>query len=102
MCGVGRDAGALLTIRQAVENASTDPITDEAIIGMLRGEGASGAHLAALFGDVPLQALARAGRAAGIGLGTILAAYAEARRVSLARNPELDAALEAASGAGCE
>ena len=84
---------ALLGLRHAIENASRDPVTDEAVIAMLRGEGGSGSQLRALFEDNSLAMLARGGAAAGIGLPTILAAYARARDTALAVNRELDEAL---------
>ena len=83
----------LLTIRHAVENGSIHPITDAGILAILGGATATPSHLAALFGDVPRQVLARAGRAAGIPWETILAAYVAAKGTSLAHNTELEAAL---------
>ena len=83
----------LLTLRHAAENAAIDPISDEGIVAVLRGEGGQGSHLRAIFGDVSLQALVAAGASRGISLDTILAAYAAARATAAAANPELDAAL---------
>ena len=67
--------------------------TDEGLAAILRGEGDTGSHLRAVFGDTSLQALADAGASQGVPLGTILAAYAAARTSAAAANPELDAAL---------
>jgi hypothetical protein len=88
------DEQGLIAIRHAVENASTEPIADDGILAILRGAGGAGSHVRAVFGDVSLSMLARAGRAAGIGLPTILAAYREARATAAAANPELDEALK--------
>ena len=90
-----RDSKGLLTIRNAVENASTVPITDEQIVAMLAGGDGCVSHLQAIFGDVTLQALSRAGAAHGIALGTILDAYARAKETALAANPELDRNMSA-------
>lgn len=83
----------LLAIRNAIENASTIPVHDDEIVGMLRGESGDGSHLRALFGEVSLAELARVGRIHGIGLPTILAAYDRATTTALAANPELEQAL---------
>ena len=83
----------LLAIHHAVENVSTNPITDAGILAILRGEGGSPAHLHAVFGDVSLRALEGAGAAAGIGLATILRSYEAARDGAAVANPELDALL---------
>ena len=83
----------LLALRHAVENASNEPVTDETIRAMLRGLGGSVAQKRALFEDVSLRALVRAGVAAGVRPETILAAYAAARLTVAAANSELDAAL---------
>lgn len=90
----GEDKHALLAVRNAVENASTEPISNEEILAILRGEGGRGSHLRAVFGDVSLRGLARAGAAYGIPAATILAAYAAARTSAAAVNPELDRALK--------
>lgn len=83
----------LTALRHAAENASNDPITNEGLFAILRGEGGTGSHLRAVFGDASLQALASAGASNGIPLETILAAYAAARVSAAAANTELDAAL---------
>lgn len=83
----------MLAIRHAVENVSTDAITDAGILAILRGEGGAPAHLHAVFGDVSLRALEGAGAAAGISLATILRAYEAARDGAAVANPELDALL---------
>lgn len=84
---------AMLVIRHAVENVSREPVTDDDIIAILRGEGGRGSHLRAVFGDVSLQSIAAAGAAAGIPLRDVLAAYQAAKATALAANPELDAAI---------
>ncbi len=83
----------ILALRHAIENASNEPVTDEGILAMLRGRGGSAPQLRALFEDSSLRAIARAGVATGLGLDTILAAYAKARETAAAVNPELDEAL---------
>lgn len=83
----------ILTLRHAIENASNESVTDEEILAMLRGQGGSAPQLRALFEDSSLRAITRAGAAAGVGLDTILAAYATARETVAAVNPELDEAL---------
>ncbi len=83
----------MIAVRHAVENASTQPITDDEIVAILRGGGGSGTHLRAIFGDASLQALASAGRSHGVPLATILAAYAAAKATAAAANPEPDAEL---------
>lgn len=65
---IGRTA--LLFIRHAVENASSEPITDDGIIAILRGEGGTGSHLRAVFGDVSLHVLASAGPSGGVTAST--------------------------------
>ena len=90
-----KDTNGLLTIRNAVENASTVPVTDEQIVAMLAGADGCVSHLQAIFGDVTLQTLSRAGAAHGIALRTILAAYSRAKDTALAANPELDQHLSA-------
>ena len=88
------DLHALLGPRNAIENASTDPVTDAAIVGMLRCEGGTGSQRRALFEDCSLRALARAGAAFGIGVPMILAAYAAARDRDGAANPDLERVLD--------
>jgi hypothetical protein len=83
----------LLALRHAVQNASTIPITDAAILGILRGEPAPGSHLRAVFGDASLHAILSAAAAADISRHAVLAAYQVARQSAAAANPELDAAL---------
>lgn len=83
----------LLAIRNAIENASTVPVGNQIIVGVLRGEHGHGSHLRALFGDVSLAELARVGRLHGINVPTILAAYKQAKVTALAANAELDQAL---------
>ena len=51
----------LIILRHAAENASNEPISDAGLVAILRGEGGAGSHVRAVFGDVSLQALARAG-----------------------------------------
>lgn len=82
----------LLALRNAVENASQDPVQDQHLVAILRGHGATGPQRRALFGDVSVQGLLRAAAAHGIDRPTLLAAYAEAKRTDAAANPELDAA----------
>ena len=84
----------LLALRNAIENASTIPVDDAAIICMLQGRPGPGSHLRALFSDVGLAELARVGRLHGIGLPTILNAYGRAKSVAIAARPELDQALK--------
>lgn len=84
----------ILALRHAIENASNEPVTDEGILAMLHGRGGSAPQRRALFEDTSLLAIARAGAAAGVGLDTILAAYAAARDSIAAVNPELDEALK--------
>ncbi len=86
-------APGMLAIRHAAENASNEPITDAGIMAILRGEGGSASHMRAVFGDVSLQSISKAGAACGIPLPTILEAYRIARRTVAAANPELDEAL---------
>ncbi len=88
------DTNALLAIRNAIENASNGPVSDATIVAILRGEITSGAQLGTIFEDNSLQALARAGRAAGVTLPTILHAYAAIRATTAVANPGLDKALE--------
>jgi hypothetical protein len=83
----------LLALRNAAENASNEPITDAQIVDILRGACGSGSHMRAIFGDVSLRGLSRAGAASGVDLSTILAAYQAAKSSVAAANPELDAAL---------
>ncbi|MBS0641011.1 MAG: hypothetical protein U1E70_20440 [Acetobacteraceae bacterium] len=83
----------MMILRHAVENASVDPVTDAAILAILRGEGGNSSHLRALFGDASLSAILAAGAGAGINRSTILDAYRSARATAAAANPELDAAL---------
>lgn len=56
---------ALLTIRNAVENASTSPVTDATILAILRGGPGSGSQLRAIFSDVSLAVLSRAALSTG-------------------------------------
>lgn len=84
----------MIAIRHAVENASDASITEEGIVAILRGAGGPGSHLRAVFGDASLQALVGAGALHGVGLDTILAAYAAAKAAAAAANPELDAVLD--------
>ena len=84
----------MLALRNAIENASREPIDDDGIAATLRGQGARPHQLRALFEDCSLQALARAGASLGIEVQTILAAYAAARTTATACNAELDAALD--------
>jgi uncharacterized membrane protein YccC len=84
---------ALLALRNAAENASNEPIADADIAAILRGAAGSPSHMRAIFGDVSLQGLSRAGAALGIELKAILDAYRLARDRVAAANPELDAAL---------
>lgn len=83
----------MLTLRNAAENASTEPIADFQIVAILRGEGGHPSHVRAIFGDAWLSSLAQAGRSNGIELGTILASYASAKRDHAAYNRELEEAL---------
>ena len=50
-----------MILRHAVENASVDPVTDAAILAILRGEGGNSSHLRVLFGDVLFSAILAAG-----------------------------------------
>jgi hypothetical protein len=86
---------SMLIIRHAVENASNEPITDAGILAILRGNGGTPSHLRAVFGDVSLAAISRAGAAGGITFQTIFDAYRVARESVAAANPELDEALKA-------
>lgn len=88
-----RPAPGMATICNAVENACREPVTNEGILAILRGEGGAPAHVHTVFGDVSLRALEGAGAAAGIGMATILRAYQAARDGYAAANPELDALL---------
>ncbi len=81
------------TLRSAAENASTEPITDAQIVAILRSEGGLRSHALAIFGDAWLSSLAQAGRSNGIDLGTILTAYAAAKRDHAAYNRELEEML---------
>ena len=83
----------MLTLRNAVENASIDPVSDGQIVAALRGDGSTGSHLRAIFGDASLATLAEAGRSNGVEFDTILAAYQAARRHHQAANRELDELL---------
>ena len=83
----------MTVLRHAAENAGNDPISDENLVAILRGEGGTGSQLRAVFGDASLQALAEAGASRGVPLATILAAYAAARASAAAANTELDEAL---------
>ena len=76
------DGAALLTIRNAVENASDRPITAAQIVAILRGAGGTGSQMRAVFGDVSLAALARAGTACGVEVAAILAAYRIAKETA--------------------
>lgn len=87
------DKPRMSTLHNAAENASTSPVTDAAIVGILRDEGGNASHVRAVFGDASLAVLALAGRSNGIDLETILAAYATARRTVATANPELNEAL---------
>ena len=87
------DEQAMLILRHAVANASNEPITDAGILAVLRGEGGSGSHLRAIFGDASLGAILAAGATAGIDRATILRSYRTARETAAAANPDLDAAL---------
>lgn len=89
----GQDGTGMLALRNAVENASNEAIGDDEIAAILRGDGARAHQVRALFEDCSLAALARAGAAQGIGLHTILAAYAAAKESAFAVNRELDEAL---------
>ncbi len=84
----------MLTLRNAAENASTSPLTDDQIVATLRHGSGEASHVRAIFGDTTLASLAEAGRSNGIEIRTILAAYATARRDAGAANPELDLALD--------
>lgn len=88
------DPHALLALHNAVQNASTEPTDDTALLAILRGEGGPTTHVRTVFEDVSLQSLFRAGAAHGIDTPTILAAYAAARPGLALANPELDAALK--------
>ncbi len=83
----------LLILRNAAENASTDPITDAQIVAILRGEGTNQSHLRAIFGDVSLPSLYAAAAYQRIPHQTLLQAYRAARDTAAAANPALDAAL---------
>jgi hypothetical protein len=84
----------MLAIRHAAENASSESITDDAILAILRGEGGLTSHVLAVFGDVSLGALLKAGASHGIPRDTILDAYKAAKIRVAAANPDLDEALK--------
>lgn len=86
-------ADGMLALRNAVENASTEPVSDDGIRAILRGEGGRHHQVRALFEDCSLAALARAGASQGIALPVILKAYAAAKVSACAMNRELDEAL---------
>jgi hypothetical protein len=64
------------------------------IMAILRGSGGTQSQLRAVFGDVSLAAILRAGAAGGIPFRAILDAYQAARESAAAANPELDEALK--------
>lgn len=84
---------SLLALMNAVRNGSSIEATPDMVLAALRGEGGEPSHLRAVFGDVALDGLERAGAAHGIALDTILDAYEHAKSAVWAANPELDAAL---------
>lgn len=90
----GKDRTGMLALRNAVENASNEPIDDDGIAAILRGEGARAHQVRAVFEDSSLGAIARAGASRGIALNATLASYAAAKVSANAMNPELDKALE--------
>ena len=74
----------------AIENASTIPITREDLPRLLStGEG-EGSHLRALFGDVDLHTLLRLATLFDIDDPTLVRAYARARDTAAAANADLD------------
>ena len=83
----------MATIRHAVENASSTPLSDAGITAILRGEGGDPSHLRAVFGDVSLRMLEEVSAAAGISLARLLAAYQAAQRSAAVSNPAIDALL---------
>jgi hypothetical protein len=74
----------------AIENASRTPITRSELITILAtGEG-DPSHVRALFGDVSLGTLIKLAIAFGISDAALAEAYARARRLHAARQPDLD------------
>jgi hypothetical protein len=74
----------------AIENASTIPITREDLPRLLStGEG-EGSHLRALFGDVDLHTLLRLATLFDIDDPTLVRAYARARATAAAASADLD------------
>lgn len=83
----------LLTIMNAVENASRVPITPAAILAILAGDGGLPSHVRVVFSDVSFRALEAAGAASGIDAPALLAAYRRAKDTAGAANPEIDRML---------
>jgi len=83
----------MLAIRHAEENASNEPTNDAGIMAIPRGDGGYPSHLLAVFGDVSLQSISKAGASCGIPLPTIIEAYRVARLTVAGANPELNEAL---------
>ncbi|MCJ2081168.1 hypothetical protein [Methylobacterium sp. J-090] len=81
------------TIRNAIENASREPITDGDILALLHGAGGHASHRRALFSDVALATLETFARAAEIPRQTMLHAYEAARAHVGAANADLDEAV---------
>ncbi len=84
---------AILTVRNAAENASADPVTAAGIVAILRGTGGTPSQTRAVFGDVSLPTLSAAAEATGTPWPAVLAAYCRARHTMGAANPALDALL---------
>jgi outer membrane murein-binding lipoprotein Lpp len=89
----GRSHTAIFALRNAAENASTEPIDDAGIAAILCGQGGSGSHRRAIFGDASQATILSAAIALGIDRRTVLRAYRAAREECAAANRDLDAAL---------
>lgn len=90
MLSTSHDLRSLQTIRNAIENASQVPITDEGIRAILTGGSGHASHRRALFSDVSVSTLFRYLSATNISRQSMLFAYQAARDEVCAANAELD------------
>lgn len=82
------------TIRNAVSNASTRPVSDVEI-GAVLATGAGAGHVVrAVFGDCALDVLLGAAEQAGLSNERLLAAYRTARSIHCAAHNDLDAMVD--------
>lgn len=78
------------TAISAIENASSIPVSQGELAGLLRTGKGEPSHLRALFGDVDLYTLLRLARRFDIDGETLARAYRIARRDTAAANADLE------------